>query len=65
MKEASKDKVESIEYHQVLRDFEEHFMYIQGFPPKRDINFSIHLVPGVSLVSKTPYSMGTPGLKEL
>jgi hypothetical protein len=36
-----------------------------GFPPKRDIDFSIDLMPGVSLVSKTPYRMSTLELKEL
>jgi hypothetical protein len=38
---------------------------IPGFPPKRDIDFSINLVLGVSLVSKRPYIMGTLELKEL
>jgi hypothetical protein len=44
----------------VLRDFEDVFREIPGFPPKRDIDFSIYLVPGVSPMSKTPYIMGTP-----
>jgi hypothetical protein len=65
MEEASKYKVENIEYHLVLRYFEDVFREIQGFPPKRDIYFSIDFVPGVALVSKTPYRMGTPELKEL
>jgi hypothetical protein len=34
-------------------------------PPRREIDLSIDLVPGVSLVSKTPYIMSTPELKEL
>jgi hypothetical protein len=38
---------------------------ITGFPPKRDIDFSINLVPGAFSVSETPYRMGTPELKEL
>jgi hypothetical protein len=65
MEEAAKDKVESIEDHPVLRDFEDVFIQILGFPLKRDIDFSIYLVSGVSPVSKTPYIMGTPELKEL
>jgi hypothetical protein len=60
MEEATRDKVASIEDHPVLRDFEDVFGEILGFPPKRDIDFSIDLVPGYSLVSKTPYRMGTP-----
>jgi hypothetical protein len=65
MKEASKDKVASIEDHSVLRDFQDVFREVPRFPPKRDIDFSIDLVPGDSLVSKTLYIMGTPKLKEL
>ena len=34
-------------------------------PPKRDIDFSIDLVPRVALVSNKPYIMGTLELKEL
>jgi hypothetical protein len=63
MEEESKDKVASIEDHPVLRDFEYVFREILGLPPKRDIDFSIDLVPGVAPVSKTPYRMGTPELK--
>ena len=65
MEEASKDKVESIEDHPVLRDFEDVFREIPGLPPKRNIDFSIDLVPGVAPVSKTPYKMCTPEMKEL
>jgi hypothetical protein len=65
MEEATGDKVESIEDHPVLRDFEDVLGEIPRFPPKRDINFSIDLVPRVSPVSKTHYIMGTLELKEL
>jgi hypothetical protein len=65
MEEATKDKVESIEYHPVLKDFEDVFREIPRFLPKRDIEFSIDLVARAALVSKTPYIMGTPELKEL
>jgi hypothetical protein len=60
MEEAAKDKVENIENHLVLKDFEYVFREIPGFPPKRDIDFSIDLVSGTALVSKTPYKMGMP-----
>jgi len=36
-----------------------------GLQPKRDIDFSTDLVLGVSPVSKPPYRMSTPELKEL
>jgi hypothetical protein len=65
MEEATKDKIPSFEDHLVLKYFEDVFWEILGFPPKRDIDFSIDLVPGVAPMSKTPYRMGTPELKEL
>jgi hypothetical protein len=34
-------------------------------PPRREIDFSIDLVSGTTLVSKTTYRMSTPELKEL
>jgi hypothetical protein len=34
-------------------------------PPKREIYFSIDVVPGYALVPKTPYRMSTLELKEL
>jgi hypothetical protein len=41
------------------------FKEVLGLPPKRDINFSINLITRATLVSKTPYKMSTPELKEL
>jgi hypothetical protein len=60
MEEEAKDKVESIEDHSVLRDFEYVFREIPWLPPKRDIDFSIDLLSWDALVSNTPYRMGTP-----
>ena len=54
-----------MEDHMILIYFEDVFTGILGFPPKIDINFSIDLVLGFSLVSKTPYRMGTQKLNEL
>ena len=36
-----------------------------GLPPKRDIDFTIDLIPEAKPVSKTPYKMSTPKLLEL
>ena len=63
MEEADKNEVASIEDHLVLKYFEDVFEEIPRFPLKRDIDFSIELVPKSSLVSKTPYRMGTLELK--
>jgi hypothetical protein len=41
------------------------FREVLGLPPKRDIDFSINIMPRAALVSKTPYRMSTPELKEL
>ena len=38
---------------------------IPGLPAKRDIDFTIELVLGATLVSKTPYRMSTPKMLEL
>jgi hypothetical protein len=65
MGEPSKDKVPNLEDHTVLEDFEDVFKEVPGLPPKRDIDFSIKLIPGAPPVSKTPYRMSTPELKEL
>jgi hypothetical protein len=65
MEEATTDKVTSIEDHPILKYFEYVSWEIQGFSPKRDIEFSIDLVPRATPVSKTPYIMGTIELKEL
>jgi hypothetical protein len=65
MEEATRDKVASIEDHPVLMDFEYVFWEIPGIPPKRDIDFSIDLVPGATPVPKTPYIIDILELKEL
>jgi hypothetical protein len=65
MEESPKDKVLNMEDHSVLKYFEDVFKEIPGLPPKRDIDFSINLMPGASPVSKTPYKISTPELKKL
>jgi hypothetical protein len=65
MEEASKDKVPNMGDHLVLKYFEDVFKEIPRLPPKRDIDFSINLMPRETLVSKTPYKMSTLYMKEL
>jgi hypothetical protein len=65
MEETPKDKVPNLEDHAVLEVFEDVFKEVLGLPPKRDTDFSINLMPGPALVSKNPYKMSTPELKEL
>jgi hypothetical protein len=60
-----KDKVPNLEDYAVLEDFEDVFKEVLGLPPRRDIDFSINLMSGAVPVSKTPYRMSTPKLKEL
>lgn len=38
---------------------------ILGLSPKRDIDFTIELMPGATLVSQAPYRMSTPELTEV
>jgi hypothetical protein len=65
IEETPKDKVPILEDYAVLEEFEDFFKELLGLPPKRDIDLSINLMPGVAPVSKTPYRMSTPELKEL
>ena len=65
VEESEKTKGPSLQDFPVLQEFEYVFQEIPGLPPKREIYFSIDLVPGVSPVSKKPYRMSTPELKEL
>jgi hypothetical protein len=43
-----------------LQEFEDVFKEIPRLPPRRDIYFSIDLVPRATPVSKTLYRMNTP-----
>jgi hypothetical protein len=65
MEEEPKYKVSSLEEYKVIKEFEYVFGKILGFPPKRDIDFSINLMPGAAPMCKNPYRMSTPKLKEL
>jgi hypothetical protein len=61
MEETIKDKDPSLEDYLVLKEYEDVFWEFPRFPPKRDINFSIDLIPGASPISKNTYRMSTPG----
>jgi hypothetical protein len=65
MEEKPKDKVPNLKDHEILEEFEYVFKEVLGLPPKRDIDFSINLMLGATPVSKNPYRMSTPELKEL
>jgi hypothetical protein len=60
MEETPKDKVQNLEDHAILEYFEDVFKEVPGLSPKRDIYFSINLIPREASVSKTPYRMSTP-----
>jgi hypothetical protein len=65
MEETSKYTMPNLEDYVVLKEFEYVFKKVLGIPPKRGIDFSINLMPRAAPVSKTPYRMSTPELKEL
>jgi hypothetical protein len=65
VEETPKVKVPNLEDYVVLEDFEYVFKEVPRLPSKRDIDFSINLMPGAASVSKNPYIMSTPELKEL
>jgi hypothetical protein len=60
MEETLKYKVPNLEDHAVLEDFEDVFKEVSRLPPKRDIDFTINLIPRAAPVSKTPYMMSKP-----
>jgi hypothetical protein len=50
----------------VLHDFRDVFVdEIPELPPRREIDFSIDLLPGSAPISKSPYRMSIPELTEL
>eukprot|EP00253_Pinus_taeda_P017453 PITA_17453 len=62
----SKDKTASLNNISVIQEFADVFPEeIPGLPPRRDIDFTIELVPGVAPVSRAPYRMSVPELTEL
>jgi hypothetical protein len=65
MEETPKNKVSNIQDYAFLKEFEDVFKEIPRLPCKRDIDFSINIMPGETPVSKTPSRMHTPKLKEL
>ncbi|XP_054801428.1 uncharacterized protein LOC129305420 [Prosopis cineraria] len=55
-----------IEKIRVASEFHEIFSEeMSGLPPKREVEFSIDLVPGTESISKAPYRMSPSELNEL
>eukprot|EP00253_Pinus_taeda_P035679 PITA_35679 len=62
----SKDKATILNNIPVIQEFTDVFPEeIPGLPPKRNIDFTIELVPGAAPVSRAPYRMSVPELTEL
>jgi hypothetical protein len=63
---AEKKDKPKLEDFVVLRDFRDMFVdEIPELPPRREIDFSIDLLPGSAPISKAPYRMSLPELTEL
>ena len=61
-----KENKPSLEDFIVLHDFRDLFVdEIPKLPPRREIDFSIDLLPGSTSISKVPYRMSLPELTEL
>jgi hypothetical protein len=65
VEEAFRYVVSNLEDNEVLKEFKDVFQEVPGLPPRKDIDFSINLMPREAPVSKAPYKMSTPKLKEL
>eukprot|EP00253_Pinus_taeda_P026738 PITA_26738 len=62
----SKDKSAALNNIPVIQEFTDVFPEeIPGLPPRRNIDFTIELVPGATPVSRAPYKMSVPKLTEL
>ena len=62
---SAKGQSPELEDFPVLQEFSDVFAEVPGLPPKRDIDFSIELIPRSAPVSRTPYRMSTLELNEL
>eukprot|EP00253_Pinus_taeda_P015011 PITA_15011 len=61
-----KDKISTLDGIPVVQEFVDVFPEeVPGLPPKRDIDFTIELTPGVAPESRAPYRMSMPELTEL
>ena len=61
IEEVVENETPRLEDYPVLQDFKDVFPdEVPGLPPKRDIDFTIELVPGAAPVSRAPYRMSTP-----
>ncbi|GJS87975.1 putative reverse transcriptase domain-containing protein [Tanacetum coccineum] len=50
----------------VVRDFEDVFLEdLTGLPPQRQVEFCIDLVPGATLIAKSPYRLAPSEMQEL
>ena len=62
----SKDKTATLDNNLVVQEYANVFLEeIPGLPPKRDIDFTIDLMPGAAPVSRAPYHMSIPELTKL
>lgn len=61
-----KHKTTTLDNIPMIQEFADVFLEeIPRLPPKRDIDFTIELVPGVAPISRAPYRMSIPELTEL
>ena len=64
--EGTKNETPMLKDYHVLEEFKNVFLdEIPGIPPKRDIDFTIDLVPEAAPVSNTPYIMSTLEILEM
>jgi hypothetical protein len=63
MEDPTKDNEPNFKDYLFLKEYEDVFGEFLGLQPKRDIDFSIYLMPGASLFSMNPYIMSTPKMK--
>ena len=66
IEETTENETPRLEDYPMLQDLKDIFLdEVPGFPPKRDIDFKIELVPVAAPVSRAPYRMSTPEMLEM
>ena len=59
----NKDDTLDVSQHPILSNFGDVFLEeLPRFPPKRELEFTIELKPGMEPISSAPYHMTTPKL---
>lgn len=55
----------SVQQIPIVCEYEDVFQKVSGLPPKREIDFTIELIPGTTPIARAPYRMAPVEMQEL